>query len=674
MAVNLSPVGGVAAQFFTNNGTPLAGGKIYTYSAGTTTPATTYTSSQGNVQWTNPIVLNAGGRVPSGGEIWLTDGINYKFVLKDANDVTIATYDNISGINSSFVAYTNQQEIQVATAGQTVFNLSTMSYQVGTNSLSVFVDGVNQYGPGAQYAYTETDDNTVTFTNGLHVGAVVKFTTSQQQGAGAVDASQVSYTPPFVDSVPTNVEAKLAEYVSITDFGADPTGVASSYQAFVDALAASNAVYVPAGTYLIDQQIDITGNKTIYGLGGNNTEALPSGINFTAASGNCFSATSAEFGGITIRNLSFIGGNGQYAIRSSRPQSVFENLKMEPYDGGGIELFEAGTASQASWGTAIRNVKWVGPLTPTAYRGFQVKLNGGHLTLERCIAVHGSIGLNIDQGEAINVIACNFNQQNSTYSSLTAADQCAIRLSGAGYKRGISIRSSYLETCTYAIYVDKCESLSIEDNYIADSGVNSNYASIYLQDAVSDVVNNVTIRNNMINDAGQNSASIDIGDYAKNVVVENNYISSAGSNSIGIRKGTQYYSWICNNDIQVNISTGTEISDPNRLIVNTDYQQQGFFNGRYNGQTFLPNTWYDVAPVGNSQIWSLVIVRTNDPTTWRRKDDLFITNTGTATFVNTYNVNPGYDTTEWRVSGGILQFRVVGSTNTFQTVSAIRLA
>lgn len=98
MAVNLSPVGGVAAQFFTSTGAVLTGGKLYTYAAGTTTPVTTYTSSQGNVAWTNPIVLDAAGRVPSGGEIWLTNGLIYKFVLKDSNDVLIGTYDYIYGI------------------------------------------------------------------------------------------------------------------------------------------------------------------------------------------------------------------------------------------------------------------------------------------------------------------------------------------------------------------------------------------------------------------------------------------------------------------------------------------------------------------------------------------------------------------------------------------------
>jgi hypothetical protein len=267
MAVNLSPVGGVAAQFFTNTGAVLTGGKIYTYAAGTTTPAVTYTSSQGTTAWTNPIVLDAAGRVSGSGEIWLTDGINYKFVLKDSTDVLIATYDNISGINSNFVSYTSDQEIVTATSGQTVFNLG-ISYQPGTNSLSVFVDGVNQYGPGAQYAYTETDSNTVTFTSGLHVGAEVKFTTSQQQGAGAVDASQVTYDPPFTGSVATNVEVKLSEYVSVQDFGADSTGVLDSTSAIQAAINSGKRVYVPTGVYKTSSPLTITANNTsIYGDG-----------------------------------------------------------------------------------------------------------------------------------------------------------------------------------------------------------------------------------------------------------------------------------------------------------------------------------------------------------------------------------------------------------------------
>ena len=103
MAVFLSPIGGAGWQFFTNSGVPLSGGKLYTYAAGTTTPQATYTSSSGNTNHTNPIILDSAGRVP-GGEIWL-DALPYKFLLKDSNDVLIATYDNISGIApESFIA------------------------------------------------------------------------------------------------------------------------------------------------------------------------------------------------------------------------------------------------------------------------------------------------------------------------------------------------------------------------------------------------------------------------------------------------------------------------------------------------------------------------------------------------------------------------------------------
>jgi parallel beta-helix repeat protein len=109
MAVNLSPVGGAAAQFFTNTGAVLTGGKLYTYLAGTTTPATTYTTSAGNVARTNPIILDAAGRVPGSGEIWLTANVIYKFVLTDSNDVLIGTYDNVStqvNTDASLVTYT----------------------------------------------------------------------------------------------------------------------------------------------------------------------------------------------------------------------------------------------------------------------------------------------------------------------------------------------------------------------------------------------------------------------------------------------------------------------------------------------------------------------------------------------------------------------------------------
>ena len=173
MAVNLSPVGGVAAQFFTNTGAVLTGGKLYTYLAGTTTPAATYTTIAGNVARTNPVVLDAAGRVPGSGEIWLTQNVAYKFVLYTSTDVLIATYDNISGVS------------------------------------------------------------------GLTL---------------PIDSSNITYDPPFAGSVPTTVEADLAQTISVKNFGAVGNGVADDTAAIATAeLAAYTAgatLVFPAGVYL----------------------------------------------------------------------------------------------------------------------------------------------------------------------------------------------------------------------------------------------------------------------------------------------------------------------------------------------------------------------------------------------------------------------------------------
>lgn len=99
MSVTLSPLAGAGWQFFDANGTPLAGGLLYTYIAGTTTPATTYTSVSGVTANTNPIILDAAGRVAE--EIWLNTAYSYKFVLKTSTSVEVWTKDNISSTVSA---------------------------------------------------------------------------------------------------------------------------------------------------------------------------------------------------------------------------------------------------------------------------------------------------------------------------------------------------------------------------------------------------------------------------------------------------------------------------------------------------------------------------------------------------------------------------------------------
>ena len=91
-SVLLSPVGN-GQQFFDNNGLPLAGGLIYQYQAGSSTPLATYTTNNGTTPNSNPIILDSSGRCPN--EIWMQTGYSYKFILQTSAGVTLQTLDNL---------------------------------------------------------------------------------------------------------------------------------------------------------------------------------------------------------------------------------------------------------------------------------------------------------------------------------------------------------------------------------------------------------------------------------------------------------------------------------------------------------------------------------------------------------------------------------------------------
>jgi hypothetical protein len=96
------------AQFFDANGSPLVGGKVYTYAAGTTTPLETYTDASGATANTNPVILDSRGEC----NLWFSTASSYKVVLETAADVlqwtvdNIATYGTVASQNSNNVAIT----------------------------------------------------------------------------------------------------------------------------------------------------------------------------------------------------------------------------------------------------------------------------------------------------------------------------------------------------------------------------------------------------------------------------------------------------------------------------------------------------------------------------------------------------------------------------------------
>lgn len=129
-SVSLSLFAGAGWQFFDNNGVILSGGRLYTYSAGSSTPLPTYADSGAVTLNTNPIILDSAGRVP--GEIWVDSSSIAKFILKNANDVLIGTWDNIPSLVSSL-------------------NLT------GTNNGVVYFDSVGTFTSGTNLTFDGTN-------------------------------------------------------------------------------------------------------------------------------------------------------------------------------------------------------------------------------------------------------------------------------------------------------------------------------------------------------------------------------------------------------------------------------------------------------------------------------------------------------------------------------------
>jgi hypothetical protein len=81
-----------------NAGNPLAGGKVWTYAAGTNTPKTTWSDAGETAPNTNPVILDARGEA-----VIFWDGA-YKVVLQDSLGNTIWTVDNVQSADAGGAA------------------------------------------------------------------------------------------------------------------------------------------------------------------------------------------------------------------------------------------------------------------------------------------------------------------------------------------------------------------------------------------------------------------------------------------------------------------------------------------------------------------------------------------------------------------------------------------
>jgi len=264
------------------------------------------------------------------------------------------------------------KEIQYATAGQTVFTLTTMSYLQGVNNLDVYIQGVRQ----AYTAYTETSSTVVTFSEGLEDGDEVQFRALTVNDIGATTAAQVSYTPAGTGAVVGDVQDKLRESVSVKDFGAVGDGATDDAAAINLAInyAATQGVgtrlggtvHFPPGNYILETALVLKSGVILSGSGINATtlqKKTQAGAywmietdGFTAGADLWSVASDGILHGFGINNMALYGAanppvtaTDRGGIRLYGKRYDVENVLIHNVDGVGF-LSEAGDGvGQTDW-------------------------------------------------------------------------------------------------------------------------------------------------------------------------------------------------------------------------------------------------------------------------------------------------------------------------------------
>lgn len=131
-----------------------------------------------------------------------------------------------------------------------------------------------------------------------------------------MDASEITYTAPFTGAVQSTLADKLAETVSVTDFGAVRDGNRAHTQAAFEAAIAAvrdygivrqHVLHIPAGRWLLNNTLTIPSNLTI--IGANKAATM---LDFPGLSKACVSmkgAYNAKLSGVLIRNGSPLSGS-----------------------------------------------------------------------------------------------------------------------------------------------------------------------------------------------------------------------------------------------------------------------------------------------------------------------------------------------------------------------------
>jgi hypothetical protein len=241
-----------------SNGKPLAGGSVFYYIPGTTTKKNTWQDPAQTILNTNPIILDSSGRAI----VWGSG--TYRQVVYDQFGNLI--WDQITEDSSAGLIGNLTDDEFIAGTDFTPGTTSVLTLSSGPGSIAntwIYFDSLYQDDSQVQ----SLSGVTLTFNAPIPVGVTkvtVKIGNTVAVGtpgnatvtdatvapSAGIQSSKLSYLAPFPGAVAETVLAKLAQIVSVKDFGAKGDGSTNDTAAMQAAHNTGRLIYYPDGTYI----------------------------------------------------------------------------------------------------------------------------------------------------------------------------------------------------------------------------------------------------------------------------------------------------------------------------------------------------------------------------------------------------------------------------------------
>ena len=344
-------------------------------------------------KYINNVAVKNGARVLTplvGGVVTVTGIDGSPAEIFDANGGLPRTSELLTDINGAFSFYAadGRYTITITGAGIVPITISDVLLEDPVDGAFVIVDGAiveAKIGAGAVTTPKIIDgavtapklaDNAVTAVK-LAADAV---TNTKVAAGAAIDSAKLAFLQAGAGAVLRTLQNRLQESVAVTDFGADPTGVADSYAAIKAAVATGKVVVFPQGTYSIapgQASIDVT-NRTLVGAGIYRSTIQISGANTQTTVFHNNKAEAAGWGtggNLEIRGLSMRGNwDGSTALADQSWDNTAALLKIG--SGAGVRLIDVSFGYAYGHNAAFYQL---GYATFTRIKSFTARKHGLHL-------------------------------------------------------------------------------------------------------------------------------------------------------------------------------------------------------------------------------------------------------------------------------------------------------